>query len=103
MRSITKRRYHVKALGETIELSLISGVLALISDIAWMAHDVQANGMSLWYGFVLAGLGAALILLLKATLKHHEANVKSLLQGVISDKLRTHKAKKRYVKRCNKQ
>lgn len=97
-----RRRYHVKALSETIELSLISGLLALVSDIAWMAHDIASNGLSVWYGCVLFGLTLALLLLIKATLKHHHANVKQLLNGVLQDKLRLHKAKKRYVKRCNK-
>lgn len=67
---------HVKAMRETIEISLIAGCVALFSDLVWLSHDILVNGLSIIYTLVGLGLFSGLILTGVALYHHHWSNVK---------------------------
>jgi len=79
MRLTTK--CHLKALSNTVELSLAASVTALVADVCWLAHDVITNGMSVTYAAVGTGLVIGLSVTVYAMIRHHKDSVKGDLQG----------------------
>lgn len=85
MRLTTK--CHIKALRNTIELSLIASLTALIADLGWLIHDIHGNGLSVVYVSVGTGLIIGIVLTGFAVYNHHTGNVQCDIQEMYKKKL----------------
>lgn len=79
MPSSVKRKCHVKALSENLELSLIGGVSASGIDSYWVIMDTIHNGIQWHYIIIFIGLMLSTGLLSVALRRQHVCNVRQAL------------------------
>lgn len=97
-----RTKCHRQAMSEVMELTIIGGLIALVADCAWMAHDIYENGMSLWYLVVAIGLVTGTGITAIALHKHHQHNYKTIAKNLLASKLKIQKAKMAAKKARNK-
>ena len=81
------RKCHIQTLSDTIELSLIASLCALVADMIWLLHDVFNNGISVVYCTVFLGLLLGNVITIIALYRHHIGHVKTTLKVLLHDKL----------------
>lgn len=90
---------HLKALGDTVELSLCAGVTAIVADLVWLTHDILSNGLSAVYSAVATGLLLGLIITAIALWNYHKTLVTSTLKQHYVNKKKRMAAKLKYYKK----
>lgn len=93
-----KRKCHMKALAENLELGLIGGLLASGVDSLWVVMDMLHNGVHWHYIIILIGLTLSTIVLTIALIRHHKSNVKNQLGVMYTSKLAVVKRKMKRAK-----
>lgn len=77
-----KRKCHLQALSENLELGLIGGLLASSVDSLWVIMDMIHNGVHWYYIIILLGLLTSTLAIAIALQRHHVNNVKQQI-GII--------------------
>lgn len=80
---------HLKAFLTNFEIACEAGVLALVSDLLWVVHDVLQNGLSLWYVTIFSGLSIGTILTAFALYRHHRYYTHRLIKKHINPKIKS--------------
>jgi hypothetical protein len=83
----------MKALAETLELSLIGGLLASSVDLLWVCMDILHNGVSAHYVIIFIGLFLATGVLSVSLKRHHQDNYKKEIGMLYKTKLNIAKHK----------
>jgi len=96
MRTLTK--CHIKALKESIELTIIGGLVALVADLGWLLHDILTNGLSIYYILVGTGLLTGTIITASALFAHHDKSVHKITKKLMKEKVSIQRAKRRAYK-----
>lgn len=100
---MNKGKYHLQAIGESLELALLGAVISISVDLVWCIKDVLHNGISLVYVFILSGLVIGDVLSIIAFKKHHKHNVHTIMHSIMSIKLQNVKCNRRKKARCTKE
>lgn len=90
-----KRKCHMKALAETLELSLIGGLLASSVDLLWIVSDILHNGLKAHYFIIFIGLFLSTIILTISLVRHHRDNYKKEIGMLYKTKLNIAKHRKK--------
>lgn len=94
-----RRRCHLKAISENLELGLIGGVLASGIDSFWVVMDMIHNGVHTHYIVILTTLVISTYILSVALIRHHKNNVRQQIGIVYISKKEIVKAKNRHLRR----
>jgi hypothetical protein len=78
-------RHRLSAMRSHFELACLAGMLIVIGDLGWLAHDILVNGFSILYGFVglclIVGLIATGIIVYKHNSKVMQYMNRTLLES----------------------
>lgn len=94
MRNIVRKAI-LKASLTDFELACIAGVMVIVSDMSWLAHDIAVNGFSLSYGFIGFGMLVGLVSTLFVIVRHNRTESAQLVKEEL-------KAKRKMCKRIAK-
>ena len=95
MKTITQ--CHIRAIKELVEMISIGGVVAIVADLCWIAHDIAVSEIArpgLWA--VGAGLLTAFFISGYGLYHYHVGSVKALLHDRLLHKLHVNKAKQHH-------
>ncbi len=56
------RKLIAHTLNKDFELISLASIIALVSDLGWVIHDIMTNGMSIQYGLIGTGLLIGVVL-----------------------------------------
>ncbi len=70
MKKIVKRAI-LKASLTNFELACIAGVVIIVSDMTWLAHDIIHNGFSIIYGVIGGGMLIGLLSTIAVIVRHN--------------------------------
>ncbi len=90
-----KKQCHLKAMAETLEISLMGGLLASSFDTLWILMDMKSNGIQVHYVVILVALILSTILMSVALIRHHRINVRNQLGAVYALKKQVIRCKNR--------
>lgn len=97
-----KRKCHVKALSENLELGLIGGLMASVIDTFWCLTDMLHNGVQVHYLLIITVLIISSIVLSVALIRHHRNNVRQEIGALYSLKKEILRSKQKRNRRVKK-
>lgn len=94
--STVKRKCHLKALSENLELGLIAGVLSCGVDTFWCVMEALHDGLTIHRSIIITVLLFSTLILTVALVRHHRNNVKQEIGALIMLKKNVLKCKNRH-------
>lgn len=96
-----RRKAHMDAMKDLIEIMALAALLALLSDALWCARDMYVTGFTVGLGLIFFGLSLATTLTAYAVAKYHKTQVNRITKAVLHARLKVCKSKAKSAHRNN--
>lgn len=96
---MSKTKYHLKAVGETLELVLIADIFIAFAGLLWLIHDAVSYGFGFGYLLIFLLLLPSTVVLVMAFIRHHNGNLKRIMHETLTMKIKHTKIKNKHTVR----